>query len=328
MRIGSAIQCAVLLWVGVGLASPAFAEREECPTFFPDFFCERQARPDGSVMPMSFPYLFEDPYITSGVNFVGIWHEFPDDSVFMGGQIGVLALQIRLAITERLAFIATKDGYAFLDSDNPLIRDDEGFFNLGLGFKYAAWTWQGENQSAIVTPSLRYEIPSGQQDVLQGTQGDGILIPAVSWAYQHGNWHVVSALGGNAPLDDEKNSSNLFYNFHVDHSFPVGGDVLRFIVPFIELSGIHWAGSGDGSRNVKTTIGGVPIGAAAPGFEGVDVINLGNSNVKGNEFITMGWGVRLPLAWGLDVGASYERPLTDREDLWEQRVTLNVTWEF
>ena len=35
----------------------------------------------------------------------------------------------------------------------------------------------------------------------------------------------------------------------------------------------------------------------------------------------------MPLARGLSFGASYERPLSRRKDLWEQRVTVMLTWE-
>jgi len=326
---------ALLVCAGLLLSGPVWAqkdeagEKEKCGKWFPDFTCDREARPDGSVMPMSFPYLFEDPYVTSGLNFVGIWNQYPDDSVFSGGQIGVLALQIRVAITERLAFIATKDGLAFHDPDNPLLDNETGFFNLGVGFKYAAWTWEDGEQGAIVTPSLRYEIPSGQDKVFQGTDGDGILIPAVSGAYRHGSWHIITSLGGNAAIDGDKNSSNLFYNLHIDHAFAIEHDIVRFIVPFIELNGIHWTDSGDGSRKVDLKgLPSLPIGAVAPGFEGSDVINLGNRSVGANDYITMAWGIRLPMQGGFDVGASYERPLSSHEDVTDQRVTLNVTWEF
>jgi len=326
-------------WTGLGVAAvaallgadTAAAATEGCPTLFPDFRCVRQARPDGSVMPMSFPFLFEDPYITTGLNFVGIWHEFPDGSAFDGGQIGVLALQARLAITEDVAFIATKDGFGFLDPDNPILDDDAGFFNIGLGFKAKVWEWQGDDRSAIVTPSLRYEIPVGARDVYQG-HDDGILIPAVSVAYQHGGWHVIGGLGGQAPIDGDKNTGNIFYNLHVDHAFEVGHDVVRYVVPFIELNGIHYVDSGDGSRNLNTELGELELDQATAAlglnsFEGVDVANLGARNMGGDDFVTMAWGVRVPLPYGLDFGVSYERPLSNRKDIWEQRVTVMLGWE-
>jgi len=177
-----------LVWLasaGVALAAGA----DECRTFFPDFDseCERSVRPEGGVMPMSAPYIFEDPYIQTGVNFVGIWHDFPENSILEGGQAGVLALQARVAITDRVAFIATKDGLTFFDLnakyglDTTVLGDETGFMNITAGLKVKAWEWQQENRSAIVTPSLRYEIPVGNQSVFQGND-DGLFIPAVSAA--------------------------------------------------------------------------------------------------------------------------------------------------
>jgi hypothetical protein len=294
-------------------------------------------------MPMSFPYIFEDPYIATSANLVGIWHQFPRDSVMSQNKdlsgssvgtadIGVIALQLRLAITEKLAFIATKDGIGFLNTEgDSIINDDTGFFNVAAGFKYAAWQWREGNASAIVTPSLRYEIPLGNRDVFQGA-GDGILIPAVSTAYQNGNWHVIAGLGGHAPIDDDKNGSNIFYNLHVDHAFPTGNETVPFVVPFIELSGIVYTGNGDGSQKVNSKAGTLPVGVATSAlglspFEGADVVNLGQDNVRGNDIMTMAWGVRLPIRDCLSLGVSYEIPISNRKDIFEQRVTTMLTWE-
>jgi len=331
---GVPVAFAVLV-VTLGAAVAASAE-PECPKWFPDFAenpeCDRQVRPAGSVMPMSFPYLFEDPYITTGLNFVGIWHEFPGRSVFRGGQLGVLALQARLAITDRVAFIATKDGIGFLDSDQAVIDDEDGgIFNISAGFKVAAWQWEGENASAILTPSLRYEVPVGQRKVFQG-HDDGILIPAATAAVAFGSWHGILGLGGQVPIDKDENSSYLFYNVHLDHAFPVDLGCLEFVVPFLEVNGLHYTASGDGGRRVKTTLGKLRIedATAALGltpFEGLDVVNLGSSRVSGNNIVTMAWGLRLPMTGGLSLGTSYERPITERKDLFKQRVTVMLTWE-
>jgi len=318
--------------LGLGPVSPVRAET--CDQLFPDITCdERAARPANSVMPMSFPYIFEDPYIVTGLNLVGIWHQFPNNSLPGGGDLGVLALQARLALTDRLAFIATKDGVGFYrpDRDN-VLRDDNGFFNITAGLKYALWQWSDGDESAIFTPSLRYEIPSGSREIYQGS-GTGILIPALSSAYQHGNWHVIAGVGGHAPLDHDKNGSNFFYNLHVDHAFPTGNENVRYIVPFIELSGIRYTGDGDGSQKAKTrALNTVTVKAAtgvlglAP-FEGVDVANLGSDRVRGNDLVTMAWGFRLPIGNSLCLGLSYERPLSNAKDLFDQRVTAMLTWE-
>jgi hypothetical protein len=336
LRIAAA---AGALWLAFAGAAQA-DEDDDCPLFFPDFSCDRQVRPEGAVMPMSAPYIFEDPYIQTGANFVGIWHEFPHDSIFEGGQVGVLALQARLAITDRVAFIATKDGLSFWDVNSKLgtgtkvLGDETGFFNISAGFKAQVWNWEDEegNQSAVLTPSLRYEIPVGQQDVYQGNDS-GIIIPAVSGAYRNGPWHIIADLGGEAPINNNKNSSLLFYNVHVSHAFDLPFEKAPFLVPFIELNGLHYTKSGDGERKVHTRLGTLKLKTAdaalggVNGQEGVDVANIGNKNVKDNDIITMAWGLRMPLDYGLSVGASYERPISNKKDIFEQRVTFMLTWE-
>ena len=316
--------------------------QDECPTLFPDLRCTREARPEGSIMPMSFPYLFEDPYITTGAQFVGIWHEFPNDSAFRGGYAGVLALQARLAITDRLAFIATKDGFTMFRPDvrqsdvNPelsntaLLQDEEDFMDVTLGFKYALFEWPEKN--LIVTPSLRYEIDLGEHDIFQG-QGDGVFILATSAGWFYENWHLIADLGGQIPIDDDKDSSSIFYNIHIDHAFEVQNDIVEFVVPFIELSGLHYTGSGDGSSNVNTTLGKVPLDVAQSllgtgAFEGADIANLGSSGISGADLVTMAWGVRIPLKQGVSLGAAYERPISNRKDIFGQRVTFSANYEF
>ena len=315
------------------LAGDARAADDDCPYWFPDFRCDRQARPDGSVMPMSAPFLFEDPYITTGLNLVGIWHQYPDDSIFEGGDLSVLALQARVAITDWLAFIATKDGFAFHDPDLDIIDDSKGFLNIAVGFKAKAWEWEGDRNSGILTPSLRYEIPIGARDVYQG-HDDGIFIPAVSGAYQNDNWHVISALGAQLPVDGDENTHSLFYHVHLDHAFNLGHEWFRYLVPFIELNLLHYIDSGDGSRKIHTNtpLGKVPLEGArnlvgVSPFDGVDVLNLGGKGVGGDDIVTMAFGLRVPMKYGLSMGASYERAISNEEHIFEQRVTFMLTWE-
>lgn len=223
----------VIAWTG-----PVHAAESEAPCrrFLPDFGCDREARPAGHVAPMSMPYLFEDPYITTELNLVGIYHGFPSDSVFEGGDAGVVALQARLALTDRLAFIATKDGYMINSPDNPWLKQDEGFMDISAGFKYAVI--DDRARGIIVTPSLRFEIPVGNSDVLQG-DGEGVFIPGVSFGWGPKNVHLITDIGAQLPIDKDRDSSSVFYNIHLDQAFEVdfipGAD---YIVPFIELNGM------------------------------------------------------------------------------------------
>ena len=329
--------CAALVFF-LTLMGSGLGRAEECTGLFPDFGCDREARPEGHVAPMSMPYLFEDPYITTGLNLVGIYHNFPSDSVFEGGEAGVLALQARLAITDRLAFIATKDGLTVLDPDNSLLKDPTGFMDVTVGFKYAAIA--DREAGLIVTPSLRYEIPVGTDNLLQG-RGKGVVIPAVSVGWGPGNVHVIASLGSQIAVDGDKDSSSLFYNIHLNQAFESdwipGAD---FIVPFIELSGTTWVDSGDGSSTIDLDGGGrVPLRAAQDllygngvtadrRFEGADVANLGSSGMAGEDLITMAWGIRVPFRNGISTGFAYERALSQRKDIFEQRATWMVSYDF
>ena len=68
------------------------------------------------VMPVGNFTYFEDPFITTDIRLMYVYHEIPDDSVLRGGQVHAVAVQIRVALTERLALIATKDGYSWVVS--------------------------------------------------------------------------------------------------------------------------------------------------------------------------------------------------------------------
>jgi hypothetical protein len=107
-RVLGALTVVVLLLGGAPIAA---AQTDDCPTWFPDFRCERQGRYEGFVAPVTAPYLFEDPFITSGVSAWFLQNDFPEKSAFAGGHLSVFALQVRVALTDRLAFIATQDGH-------------------------------------------------------------------------------------------------------------------------------------------------------------------------------------------------------------------------
>ncbi len=85
---------AVLIAVSVARAESGGA----CEEWFPDLNCDRQARWEGFRKPIVAPYLFEDPFVTTGASLYYILHDFPDDSAMGGGEAHVAALQLRLAL--------------------------------------------------------------------------------------------------------------------------------------------------------------------------------------------------------------------------------------
>jgi hypothetical protein len=308
----------------VSVASPAAALPPECPTFFPDFRCERHGRYEGFVAPVSAPYLFEDPFITTGLSAWYVHQSYPGGSIFNGGQLNGVALQARVAITDRLAFIATKDGFVWSNPDLDLIDDGQGFVNIAAGFKYALVDLREQN--FILTPALRIEAPVGGREVYSG-HGDGVLIPSISSAWGIGDFHAIGSLGGQVPFDMGDQSTQLFYNLHLDYA------LFAHFVPLVELNGYHWTGSGNGNLPVRTDAGTLRLDFAeaalgSGGFEGLDLLNLGSPKVSGRNIVTFAAGARIPITRNLSFGAVYEFPITHRKNILKDRVTANLQLEF
>ncbi len=325
MSLASPIRIAVLVLLGGLLAVPARALPPECPVLFPDLRCDRQGRYEGFVPPMMHPYLFEDPFITTGLSGWGIWHEFPNDSILDGGHLWVAALQARIAITDRVAFIATRDGWVDFEPGLSLLDNRRGSADLGLGFKVAAIDMP--EVPFILTPSLRLQIAQGSQDVLQGN-GDGVLIPAVSAAWGLGNFHVIGDLGMEIPFDPDAQSTSLFYHVHLDYA------VHRFLVPFLEVGGFTYTDGGDGSTKIRLRGGDEVTLRDAQALlgedpeEGYDYANLGSRGMAGHTVVAGAVGVRIPINEHVILGAAWEYPLTPSRDVLRQRASMNVIIEF
>ena len=316
LAVRSAALAAIAWFSAVGAAQAL----PPCPTWFPDFRCERHGRYEGFVPTMMHPYLFEDPFITTGVSAWGIYHEFPPDMVLDGGNLWDAALQARVAITDRVAFIATKDGFVNFRPGLDAIDKDYGFTDITVGLKGALI--DKPDVPFILTPSLRFQMPVGSQGVLQGN-GNGVFIPAIATAWGYEKFHVIADFGGQFPLDTDKQSTSLFYHLHLDYA------LFRYFVPFFEVGGFHYLDGGDGSTRVNLDQGGsIPIGAAASGFEGYDYANLGLRGVANKNLLAYSLGIRVPVTEHVILGAAYEAPLTHRRDVLKQRAAVNVTVEF
>ena len=302
------------------MAAPAASE---C-TWLPDIRCGRHGRWDGFHMPIIAPYYFEDPFITTGVTPYYLWHEFPGDSALQGGDWHVLALQARVALTDRLAFIATKDGYGWLRPGNPLVEDDSGWFNLGFGLKYAFL--ELPDQDFIASISTRFEVPSGSREMYQG-HGSAQVMPSLSAAWGPGDLRLIGDIGGVVPFDGGDHSTIFFYHAYASYNLH------EHFAPFVQFSGLQYTGSGDGTRGIKTTLGTLPLGVVQTAlgtgpFEGVDVANLGSAGVSGNNVTTFAVGFHVPINRHVTWSAGYEFPISSREDLFEQRVTTALQVEF
>jgi hypothetical protein len=304
-------------------ALPALSE-EACDAWFPDFNCDRSGRFEGFEMPIVAPYLFEDPFITTNAVPYFLWHDFPEKSVFDGGELYAVALQLRVALTDRVALIATKDGYVWNRNGLGLLEDSQGTMNLAAGVKVSLF--EDREKRRALAGVLRFEVPTGSSDQYQG-HGGALALPSITGALRTGPVSWMGDFGAQIPLDDGP-STSLFYHLYA------GLDLTPAVQPFVQLSGISWVGSGNGELPIRLKHGPtldlstVQAALGTGAFEGADVANLGSENVSDLDLITAAIGVHVPISDHLTVSVAYERPITEPKGIFQQRITSALVLEF
>lgn len=253
--------------------------------------------------PIGNPIYFESPFNYTGVRLIYLYNGFSDDCQLQGGQVNVAAAQVRVAITERWAFLATKDGYSWLDAGIGI--DNEGWNDLAAGVKY---TFYADKETDLVAAAgVRYMMDrSGEAEVLQG--GVDELSPFVTVAKGWGKFHLIADITDRIPFDNDDGNNVLQWDIHADY------DVGHGIFPTVELHGLHYLSDGE-----KT-----PLSVG-----GLDYSNLGSTDVSGSTVIWLGVGSRFKFSPHTSLGATFEYPLTNRNaDILGERVTVDfaVTW--
>lgn len=254
------------------------------------------------IEPLSQPTIFESPVIDSQLRPIVMLHTIPDDNAALpDADVRIYALQARFALSDKLALIATKDGYIQLEPSGG--GDEDGFADIAGGLKYAFY--EDSDAGVIVTGGAIYETTTGDEEVLQGN-GDGVIRPFVSAGYDGGALNVLGLVGYNHPLDSDAESTSFDYHMHVSY------EVTPDFAPLVELNGITWTDSGN---------------ALGVNFEGGDLINLGATDADGS-LLSAALGARYRLTEMLSLGAAYEVPLSSREDILNDRITFDLVWSF
>lgn len=254
------------------------------------------------ISPVSAPTVNEDPRNLTEIRPLFLFHHFPDSFVLGEGDLQVVAVQARVALHERFSFIATKDGYVWVKPD-ALDDDLDGWANVAVGFKGSLL--QSEEWAAILSAGIRYETRWGSREVFQG-RGDGVLNPFLTAAKGFGDFHAQLYTGPRLPLANEDSTlydTNLHFDYRLPLDLPVG------IYPLMEVNWLHVI---RGGRRYPFT------------QEGSELVNLGARDSAG-DIVTMALGARVRLFEWLDVGATGEFPLTAREDIFDWRVTWDLS---
>lgn len=255
---------------------------------------------DAMVSAVSMPTVNEDPRITTELRPMYMYTKISDDFATQGGNYSVVAVQARVAITDRIGFIASKDGYIFLNPDE-VVDSADGFANLAFGFKGVFY--KDEDAAFILSGGLRYEAPWGNTDVLQGN-GKGTLNPFLSVAKGFGDFHVQGYTG---PILALSVDDSHFYDvaLHFDYR------LFERLYPLFEF---NWRYALRGGHRL-------PIDQ-----EGWDLVNIGSKDAGGESVATVAFGARYRVIDTVDVGAAAEFPVTDRHDILGWRVTTDLIW--
>jgi len=254
--------------------------------------------------PVGQPLYFESPTIETSFRPIYIRHTFDNQSQLAGGQVSIYAAQLRVALTDRLAVIATKDGYSEIETG--AFGRDEGWNSLAGGLKYAALV--DEKEQLLVTTGVRYEAENGHRGTLQG--GVDEFSPFVSAAKGIDDFHMIGNVAWRVPTDSTDGNQVLHWDLHFDYDLNPNSN--RIVSPVAEVHGVHYL---DGNPSALT------VG-------GLDYTNLGSA-VAGEFVAWAGVGLRLELDRKTEIGAVYEWALTDSEDdIMNRRVTVDMIFRW
>ena len=287
--------------VAAGLATQATAQHADFVLFGDsDPAMAAQSAEQTFVHPITAPYFHENTFITSDVRAWYAYHQFDNDGIAnggIGGNAQVAAVQVRLALTDRLQFVAYKDGYIWFDDS---AVNDEGFNDIAAGLKYNFY--RDVEDQLYMSAGLGYQFDFGDSEVLQDDEELRIWFSVDKGFEKLHLGVVVNYFNATGTESSFGNSDRLSWHVHADYY------LTDWFSPVIEFNGYH----------------SVEDGTETLAFSGADVANLGG----GDDLITMGIGGELRLWENTAFRAAYEFGLTDNRQLFGDRITVSFVYDF
>lgn len=262
---------------------------------------------DDFISPMINFVFFEDPRTLTEVRPIFLNHWVPDvigSGVTAGGSVQLYAMEIRLALTEKLSFIATKDGYIVDGTGGTLTTLlDDGWADVTMGLKYNVI--RDRCKGRIASIGFTYELPIGSTSALQDiADGEFHLFATGGQRLMNGKAHYLTALGYRLPVDTNSQTSSIHWSNHLDYR------VSRKFYLLTELAWWHWTDDASGGTGL--------------GVAGQDLFNLSANNVQGNDLVTQNVGVKYKPNGHVEAGLAYEFPLTAFKDIIDSRLQLDL----
>ena len=293
---------------GASVAAAEFASAEaNCP---PEdgkrgFLKSDRAFP-GFIGPISNPILAKDPRALTEFRFLFVDDYLPTGPAgnpLRGGDFQAYGFQVRAALTDRLSFIADKDGFA---SIHPHVGGSRtGLLNVAMGLKYALV--RDVEHQFLVVGGVQYEPQSGYANVFQNL-GD-TMTGFVTIGKEFGCYHAIVNSGYQQALDRNLNSSFTYTSLHFDRQY------FGWLYPLTEVNWFHYTEGGH-------------HGLPAPLGEGDGLLNLGTSGIAGTNLVTVAGGLKAIVNQHMDTGIAYEYPVSNRRDLINSRILFEMIFRY
>lgn len=265
------------------------------------------------VHPVSAPYYHEDSFVTSDVRLWYLYHKFSKQTALGGGHLQAVAVQARIALTDRFQFVANKSGYSWWDEGLDLMND--GCHDIGFGLKWNfLQDWDEQMHAAV---GVGYEVASGRQASLHDDEewrlwgsfnkGFGALHLGGTVNFFYAPDKAADS-PATAALQSRDFGSNNYISWHAHADYRA----CNVFSPVVEMSGYHVVS--EGAHNVLN-------------FQGTDAVNVAGG--KKNYVITtaLGGAFRPGPEW-LEIRGAYEFPISNKDDIWRWRATLSAVISF
>lgn len=256
---------------------------------------------DGFIGPITNPVLAKDPRSLTEARLLFVNNQIPPENLIGPGNFQVYGMQVRVALTDRLTFIADKDGYATLHP-GAAIPSTAGWLDLAAGLKYT-FIRDVEHQF-LATGGFMYEIPSGEAKVFQHS-GGGLFTFFGTMGKEFGCVnHFVGNFGYQQAVDEAKNSSFMYAQLHLDRQF------FGWLYPLVEMNWYHYV---QGGAALPATLG-----------EGDGLLNFGTNGMAGHDLVTTALGLKAKLGRHVETGAAWEFPISAHHDIIDSRLTAEL----
>jgi len=242
---------------------------------------------DGFTGPLSNPVQFKDPRSLTEARFLFIQNWTRASTPVIGkASMQVYALQLRLALTDRLQIFADKDGIVRLSPNGT--TSTTGLANIAAGAKYV-FLRNVETQT-LGSLAVQYEAPTGYANIFQN-QGSGLLGIWGIFGQEFGDgWHAILQVGQNLRMN-KIDSGYFMTSAHIDKRFG------KF-TPFYEANWFYYNQTGTFLPTLNT--------------EGGGLLNVGAGKVMGLNYVTNAIGFKYDVTPNAELGVGYEFQLSNR----------------